>query len=146
MALTAPDWETLREKIQEWLYKIPEVVASTDPMFVTLTGLTQATLKKNWDGGGILTSCNSFVGHVAQEIGVPRKSCLAKGVLDISAADKEVPGCWVSASSTAANPMAPGGWCRAGKAAPRQAPTTSSGRTKSSIARASTAGSTSRNT
>ncbi len=99
MGLTAPDWETLREKIQTWLYKIPEEVSSKDPLFEKLTGLNQAVLKKNWDGGGMLTSCNSFAGKVAQEIGVPRKSVLAKGVLDISAAEKEVPGCWQEANT-----------------------------------------------
>ncbi len=99
MGLTAPDRETMREKIQDWLYQIPEVVASTDPLFEKLTGLNQKALKKNWDGGGMLTSCNSFVGKVAQEIGVPLKSVLAKGVLDISLADNEVPGCWQEANT-----------------------------------------------
>ena len=102
MGLTAPDWETLRQKIQEWLYKIPEEVSSNDPLFVKLTGLTQAVLKKNWDGGGMLTSCNSFAGTVAREIGVPGKSVLAKGVLDISLANKEVPGCWQEANTAEA--------------------------------------------
>src|SRR5262245_58682553 len=69
---------------------------------VRWTGLTQKTLEANWDAGGMLTSCNAFAGKIAQEIGVPRKSVLAKGVLDISQADKEVPGCWQDANSSEA--------------------------------------------
>lgn len=100
MALTAPDWVTLRDKIQIWLYNnIPEEVSSKDPAFERLTGLNQARLEANWAKGGMLTSCNSFAGKVAQGIGVPWKSVLAKGVLDISQAEKEVPGCWQEANS-----------------------------------------------
>jgi hypothetical protein len=99
MGLAAPDWATLREKIQEFLYQIPDEVSSKDPAFVRWTGMTHKTLQDNWDGGGILTSCNAFAGKIATEIGVPKKSVLAKGALDISQADKEVPGCWQDANS-----------------------------------------------
>jgi hypothetical protein len=100
MGITAPDWVTLREKIQTWLWdNIPEEVSSKDPMFERLTGLSQARLEKNWSEGGMLTSCNSFAGVIAQHLGVPRSSVLAKGVLDISLAEKEVPGCWQEANS-----------------------------------------------
>lgn len=89
----------LRTSIQNYLYKIPEVVSSKDPLFEKLTGLSQAALEANWAKGGILTSCNSFAGRVALAIGVPGKSVLARGFLDISQADKEVPGCWQNANS-----------------------------------------------
>lgn len=89
----------LRMSIQNWLYGIPEVVASTDPLFEKLTGLNQTMLKANWDKGGMLTSCNSFAGKVALAIGVPGSSVLAKGFLDISLAEKEVPGCWQDATT-----------------------------------------------
>lgn len=102
MGLQASDWETLREMIQNFLYQIPEEVSSKDSAFVRWTGLTQKALEANWDAGGMLTSCNAFAGKIAQEIGVPRKSVLAKGVLDISQADKEVPGCWQDATSSEA--------------------------------------------
>src|SRR5262249_31586478 len=85
-----------------FLYQIPDEVSSKDSAFVRWTGLTQKTLEANWDAGGMLTSCNAFAGKIAQEIGVPRKSVLAKGVLDISQADKEVPGCWQDANSSEA--------------------------------------------
>jgi hypothetical protein len=109
MGLTAADWVTLRENIQTWLYNnIPEEVASrvksgdtwkSNPEFERLTGLNQAKLEANWAKGGMLTSCNSFAGKVAQAIGVPGTSVLAKGFLDISQAEKEVPGCWQEANS-----------------------------------------------
>jgi hypothetical protein len=105
MALKAPDIVTLRKLIQEWLWdNIPEEVSSKDNgrTFTRLTGMTQASLEANWKGGGMLTSCNSFAGTVMKEIGVSRGSVLAKGVLDISLADKEVPGCWQEANSAEA--------------------------------------------
>jgi hypothetical protein len=37
---------------------------------------------------------------VALEFGVPRSSVLSKGFLDISLAEKEVPGCWQKANSS----------------------------------------------
>jgi hypothetical protein len=89
----------LRTSIQARLYEIPEVVSSKDPLFERLTGLNQATLQKNWDAGGILTSCNSFAGKIALSIGVPGTSVLAKGYLNISLAQKEVPGCWQEANT-----------------------------------------------
>ena len=97
--LIKPNRAMLRTSIQNRLYEIPEVVSSKDPLFEKLTGLTQAALKKNWDAGGMLTSCNSFAGKIALSIGVPGRSVLAKGYLDISLAEKEVPGCWQEANT-----------------------------------------------
>lgn len=102
MGLSAPDRDTLRTKMQEWLYKIPEVVSSKDPLYKSLTGLSQADLEANWAKGGILTGCNSFLGVVAKAFGVPGTSVLARGFLDISQAEKEVPGCWQEANSAEA--------------------------------------------
>jgi hypothetical protein len=100
MSISASDWAELRWKIQTLLWnKIPDVVSSKDPAFLRLTGLSQAKLEENWAKGGWLTSCNSFAGHVALLVGVPGTSVLAKGVLDISAAEKEVPGCWQEANN-----------------------------------------------
>jgi len=102
MGLQASDWETLREMIQNFMDQIPDEASSKDSAFVRWTGLTQKSLEANWDAGGMLTSCNALAGKIAQEIGVPRESVLAKGVLDISQADKEVPGCWQDANSSEA--------------------------------------------
>lgn len=41
-----------------------------DPTFTKLTGLTHRALLENWAKGGILTSCNSFVGRACQAVGV----------------------------------------------------------------------------
>lgn len=41
-----------------------------DPTFTKLTGLTHRQLLENWTKGGILTSCNSFVGRACQAAGV----------------------------------------------------------------------------
>ncbi len=41
-----------------------------NPTFVQLTGMTHAQLLKNWETGGILTSCNSFVGNAGSVAGV----------------------------------------------------------------------------
>lgn len=100
MGLTASDWSALRLEIQRMLYKnIPEDLSSDDPRFKKMTGMDTKWLKDQWKTGSIVTSCNSFAGWVAREIGVPGKSVLAKGVLNISDADKEVPGCWTPATS-----------------------------------------------
>jgi hypothetical protein len=43
---------------------------ATAAQFTKLTGgVTHATLVKNWEGGGIMTSCNAFVGWYAGQLG-----------------------------------------------------------------------------
>ena len=100
MGLSASDWNELREKIQGWLFQmVPEEVSSKDPQYRILTGLDQKALEANWRTGGFMTGCNGFAGKMAEGMGVPRKSILTKGPLNVSLAEKEVPGCWQEANS-----------------------------------------------
>src|SRR5262245_15728763 len=102
MGLNASDRASLRREIQVFLKKnIPEAgVSSDDKAFSRMTnGMTTASLRKDWDKKIWTTSCNSFAGWVAQQIGVPGKSVLARGFLDISGVDNEVPGSWMWANT-----------------------------------------------
>jgi hypothetical protein len=44
---------------------------STTDKFKKLTGVEHLTLIKNWAGGGIMTTCNEFVGKASLEMGSP---------------------------------------------------------------------------
>jgi hypothetical protein len=41
----------------------------TDPTFLKYTGTNHVTLLKNWAGGGIMTTCNGFVGQAGKVMG-----------------------------------------------------------------------------
>ena len=100
MAITGSSWEDLRQNIRQMLDKsIPEAgLSSDDKQFKVITGMDTPSLKKAWAGGSLLTSCNAFLGWAANQIGVQRGSVL-RGALDISKAEKEVPGCWLEANT-----------------------------------------------
>ncbi len=100
----------LRQKICDMLKtRIPGPIPgggmpSTHPMFSSMTGgLTQARLLADWAKRGPkepgLTSCNSFAGWVAQQIGAKSGSTLCAGKLDLSGVEREVPGSWVMANT-----------------------------------------------
>ena len=90
----------LRKKIQELLKKnIPTDLSSDDPRFKIMTGMDTTWLRKQWALGSRVTSCNSFAGWVAREVGVDPSSVLCRGVLDISKAENEVAGCWIWANT-----------------------------------------------
>jgi hypothetical protein len=96
MALTASDRASLRRQIQEMLDRnIPRSgLSSDDKRFERMTGMTTKWLREQWKNGSMVTSCNSFAGWVARQIGVPATSVLSRGYLNISLADSEVAGCW----------------------------------------------------
>jgi hypothetical protein len=99
MGLSATDWSSLRTQIRVLLKKnIPTDLSSDDPRFVAMTGMSTKWLREQWANGSGVTSCNSFAGWVAKQIGIPGTSVLARGFLDISQAEKEQTGCWISAS------------------------------------------------
>ena len=58
----------IRERAKQILSVVPPLgkqinsVGATVDLFTKLTGKTQAQLQSNWDGGGIMTTCNEFVG------------------------------------------------------------------------------------
>lgn len=96
----------LRAKIVALLTKAIPVqgLSSSAPTFPTMTGgLTTASLKKKWDvtpaGQPGQTSCNSFAGWVAQQIGFKEGTTCCKGKLDLSGVENEVPGSWVWANT-----------------------------------------------
>jgi hypothetical protein len=66
----------IRERAKEILSAVPPLgqqVNSDGPtaaLFTKLTGgVTHATLVKNWEKGGIMTTCNEFVGWYAAQLG-----------------------------------------------------------------------------
>jgi hypothetical protein len=65
----------IRERAQQILTEVPPFgqqinsVGPTAAKFVKLTGTTQATLEANWKTGGIMTTCNAFVGWFGRELG-----------------------------------------------------------------------------
>ncbi len=87
----------IRRKIQDWLQTVPREVTSNGhtKLFTELSGLTQAGLKKNWDGGGKLTSCNSFVGQYSLKV-TDHKLKQSLAMFDLEGALKKVPGAWVN--------------------------------------------------
>lgn len=94
------DRTALRKNIQEMLKKnIPTDLSSDDKRFQTMTGMSTTWLKQQWATGSRVTSCNSFAGWVAREIGINPSSVLSRGVLDISKAEDEVAGCWIWANT-----------------------------------------------
>jgi len=107
LAQQATGRDDLRKRICDMLIaNIPKQgVRSDSPKFVTMTGLTQKYLTDAWaklpphskDPGP--TSCNSFAGWVAQQIGFPQKSVISTGHLNLSGVDREVPGSWIMANT-----------------------------------------------
>jgi hypothetical protein len=97
----AADADDLRQKVCAMLKQAVPAngLSSDDPRFSTMTGLNSERLRKNWRAGGIQTSCNSFAGWVAQQIGAKVGSALCCGKLDLSGVEKEVPGSWVWANT-----------------------------------------------
>ena len=65
----------IRERAKQLLKDIPplgyEITSDgkTAALFTRLTGVTHATLQKNWAGGGIMTTCNAFVGWFGRSLG-----------------------------------------------------------------------------
>ncbi len=65
----------IRERAEDYLKVVPALgmqITSNGPtalLFTKLTGATQAALEKNWNGGGIWTTCNEFVGHYGRALG-----------------------------------------------------------------------------
>jgi len=65
----------IRERAKPILSVVPPLgqqinsVGATADLFTKLTGKTQAQLQSNWDGGGIMTTCNEFVGWFGTQLG-----------------------------------------------------------------------------
>ena len=65
----------IRDKGRAYLVQVPPAplevlsIGATAPLFFKLTGMTQAMLQANWDAGGIMTSCNSFVSYFGSFLG-----------------------------------------------------------------------------
>jgi hypothetical protein len=65
----------IRDKARAYLLQVPPApgevrsIGATAPLFFQLTGMTQASLQANWNAGGIMTSCNSFVSNFGSHLG-----------------------------------------------------------------------------
>jgi hypothetical protein len=65
----------IRDRAKQILSVVPPLgkqinsVGATADLFTKLTGKTQAQLQSNWDGGGIMTTCNEFVGWFGTQLG-----------------------------------------------------------------------------
>ena len=74
----------IRDKGRAYLVQVPPAplevlsIGATAPLFFKLTGMTQAMLQANWDAGGIMTSCNSFVSYFGSFL-VPRNLSARSG-------------------------------------------------------------------
>jgi hypothetical protein len=58
--------------IEEALPNENSVITSdgaTGSKYAAMTGLSQSTLKANWDKGGIMTGCNGFTGWYGKQMG-----------------------------------------------------------------------------
>lgn len=95
----------IRERARQILSEVPPFgqqinsVGPTAAQFVKMTGTSHATLEANWKTGGIMTTCNAFVGWFGSQLG--SKNYL--GRFDIEAMLKKwgKPHAWVPASSGA---------------------------------------------
>ena len=78
-------------------------LSSDDPRFFAMTGLTSTTLRKDWKDRGPnepgQTSCNSFAGWVAQQIGFKAGTTMFAGKMDLSNVENEVAGSWIWANT-----------------------------------------------
>jgi len=93
----------LRKKIQSILKQnIPNDLSSDDSRFEAMTGWNTAKLRAEWAAHRNTTSCNSFNAWVAQQSGARPGGYLARGFLDISMCEQEVPGSWIWANSSEA--------------------------------------------
>src|SRR5271155_1590698 len=68
----------IRDKAKDILAVIPEAPrdirssGATKDLFTSLTGTSQETMQHNWDGGGIMTACNGFVGWYGRKLGADK--------------------------------------------------------------------------
>lgn len=99
MPVQAQSRDQLRRDFINTLRKLPAVITDGDPMFVTLSGLTQSRLRKDWAKGVKTTSCNSFAGWCGREAGGMSGGTLATGKLNLSKCENEAPGSWVWANT-----------------------------------------------
>jgi hypothetical protein len=67
--------DDIRERARQILSEVPPLgqqinsVGPTASKFVRMTGTSQAVLEANWKTGGIMTTCNAFVGWFGRELG-----------------------------------------------------------------------------
>ena len=88
----------VRHEVDAWLNGVPQVVTSHGhaKLFTQLTGMSQAALKENWDGGGRLTSCNSFVGLYSTRVLKGKiKRSLAMFDLERAVTRMGIPEAWI---------------------------------------------------
>ena len=69
---TQADRERIDKLQQDRFERMSYGSFSDNPDFTTAAdGLNHTRLMRNWIGGGIMTSCNAFAGHVTKELGLP---------------------------------------------------------------------------
>jgi hypothetical protein len=95
----------IRERAKQILSEVPPLgqqinsVGPTANKFVKMTGTSQATLEANWKTGGIMTTCNAFVGWFGRELG--SKNYLGRFDLEAMVKKWGKPHSWIPASSGA---------------------------------------------
>jgi hypothetical protein len=62
------DIRALAKSVLSVVPERPGQITSLQPEYQKYTGLSHATMKKNWDGGGIMTGCNAFTGWYARTL------------------------------------------------------------------------------
>lgn len=97
--------DDIRERARQILAEVPPFgqqinsVGPTASKFVKMTGTTQATLEANWKTGGIMTTCNAFVGWFGRELG--SKNYLGRFDIDTMLKKWGKENAWIPASSGA---------------------------------------------
>lgn len=97
--------DDIRERARQILSKVPPLgqqinsVGPTAGKFVEMTGTSQATLEANWKTGGIMTTCNAFVGWFGRELG--SKNYLGRFDIDTMVKKWGKEHAWIPASSGA---------------------------------------------
>lgn len=97
--------DNIRERAKQILSEVPPLgqqinsVGPTAAKFLKMTGTSQATLEANWKTGGIMTTCNAFVGWFGREIG--SKNYLGRFDLETMVKKWGNEQAWIPASSGA---------------------------------------------
>jgi hypothetical protein len=97
--------DDIRERAMQILLEVPPLgqqinsVGPTAAKFLKMTGTSQATLEANWKTGGIMTTCNAFVGWFGRELG--SKNYLGRFDLEAMVKKWGKEHAWIPASSGA---------------------------------------------
>jgi hypothetical protein len=100
MAELSPIRQKVLALVEDWIPDNPTGLSSDHEHFRMITGFSTFSLEQWWaehpEGtkGSMLTTCNALLGWMARQLGARQGSQLARGLLQLDLADKDVPGCF----------------------------------------------------